>query len=151
MALATTQDVETSLMRDLTETETRYVSDLLDRAERMLTSRSASLLERAALDPEFAQVIADIEAEMLARVFRAEDSTFLSEQEGNYSYRVNLQVASGLLDVLDAEWKRLGVGAWGSIAPATDGYLASRGGTLPPHLHFQYGWGGGDQMAEVIW
>lgn len=152
MALATPQNVETALMRDLTETESRYVADLLETAERKLTARASDLLTRAANDFEFAALVADVEAEMLARVLRAPDSgIYKQEMEGNYSYGLNLQVASGLLDVLDKEWKLLGMGEWSTVAPATDGYLSTRAGGLRPDLRFQYGWGGGDQMAEVVW
>lgn len=140
MAMATARDVETALMRDLTTVETRYVEELLGRAERMLTSRAPGLLERAVAEPSLADLIADVEAEMLARVFRADNNIFTSETEGNYSYRANLQVASGLLDVLDKEWERLGVGSWGSIAPETDGYLVGRRRGVRPDLQFQYAW-----------
>ena len=39
MALATQQDVEVSMLRPLSETEMRYLSDLLERAERLLLAR----------------------------------------------------------------------------------------------------------------
>lgn len=151
MAIATPQDVETSLMRPLTEAESLYVGALLDRAERLLLPRIPDLETRATDDPQFRLLVADVEAEMLARVLRAPDSGIMrQEAEGNYSYSLNLQVASGLLDVLAVEWEKLGIGPWRSVAPATDGYLATRNGGIPPNWHFQYGWGGGDQMAEEL-
>lgn len=152
MALASPRNVEVALMRDLTEAESRYVEDLLDVAERMLTARIPTLTERAASDPTLTAVVADVEAEMLARVFRADGNHFIQEAEGNYSYRLNLQVASGLLDVLEKEWSRLGVGTWGTVAPATDGYLAGRhGGEVPPPWQFQYGWPARNDISESWW
>ena len=153
MALATVADVETALLRPLTEIEAQYAEALLDRAERKLIARVPELLTRAETDDQFRLLVADIEAEMLARVFRAPEGGMLrQEAEGNYSYSLNLQVASGLLDVLEKEWDSILGGSWGTLAPQTDGYARSRRlGLVPPHLHFQYGWGGGDQLAEVIW
>lgn len=107
MALATQQDVEVSMLRPLTEIETLYLSDLLERAERLLLARVPDLLERVSDGRVSLGLVADIEAEMLARVFRADGNHFIQEAEGNYSYRLNLQVASGLLTVSDAEWDRL--------------------------------------------
>lgn len=153
MSLARQTDVETALQRPLTENESRYVGELLAVAERRLLASVPDLLTRAESDETFAALVADIEAEMLARVYRAPEGGVLrQEMEGNYSYSLNMQVASGLLDVLDREWFALGVGGWGSLSPETDAYARSHGlYRVPPHLHFQYGWGGGDQMSEVIW
>lgn len=151
MAIATQADVETSLMRSLTETEEQYVDALLDRAERLLRARIPDLLERAATDENFRLVVADIEAEAVARVLRAPDNGIMrQETEGNYTYSLNLQVASGLLDILAGDWAKLGIGQVRSVPVETDGYLAGRGARVPPHLRFQFGWGGGDQIAEEV-
>ena len=74
MALATQQDVEVSMLRPLSETEMRYLSDLLERAERLLLARIPDLLERAAGGRPSLQLVADIESEMVARVLRAPDN-----------------------------------------------------------------------------
>lgn len=151
MSIGTVQDVETSLMRTLTETESLYVYELLDRAERLLVARIPDLLARAIADPDFSALVADIEGEAVARVFRAPDSgVYRQEAEGNYSYALNTMVASGLLDILEGDWRKLGASIWRSVAPATDGYLSTRSAGVPPQWHFQYGWGGGDQMSEEI-
>lgn len=153
MAVATPHDVETSLMRTLDENEEKYVLDLLDRAERLIQSRIPDFNSRIESSQcnGFQNVVADIEAEAVARVFRAPDSgVFSSETEGNYSYSVNMQVASGLLDILDAEWRRLGVGGWGMLHPETDAYLKYRGRYghgLNPY-QFQYGWPAQDNISE---
>ena len=81
MALATQQDVEVSMLRPLSETEMRYLSDLLERAERLLLARIPDLLERVAAGRPPVQLVADIEAEMVARVLRAPDNGIM-RQEG---------------------------------------------------------------------
>ena len=43
MALATQQDVEVSMLRPLSETEMRYLSDLLERAESHLVGSDSAL------------------------------------------------------------------------------------------------------------
>lgn len=149
MAVAVEENVESAVQRDLTEAESQYVDDLLDRAERLLTARIGDLQERVEGDPEFSALVSDIEAEAVARVYRApEGGVVRQEAEGNYSYSLNMQVASGLLDILDREWALLGVSTWGSLAPETDGYLASRYGGVPSHWQFQYGWPAQDQLSD---
>lgn len=150
MAIGKPVDVETSLMRELTATEMEYVDALLDRAERLLLARIPDLLQRAGEDETFSKLVADIEAEAVARVLRAPDNGIMRQEgEGNYSYSLNLQVASGLLDILDGDWAKLGIGRVRSVAVETDGYLAARH-RIPPQWWFQYGWGGGDQLATPL-
>lgn len=153
MALATVSDVETSLMRELTPTESQYVEPLLERAERMLASRIPDLGDVGSLDPSRASLFGDVVAEMVARVFRAPDNgLYRRETEGNYTYDLNLKVASGLLDVLPEEWERLGVGSWGQISPEVDGYARSRYGLgHQPHWQFQWCWPGQDNISEQWW
>lgn len=149
MAIAKPTDVETAMLRELTEAESQYVGDLLDRAERLLLPRIPDLVARAEENATFSALVADIEAEAVARVFRAPGNGIIrQEAEGNYSYSINLRVASGLLEILGPEWERLGVSTWSSIAPETDGYAQSRYGSIPPHLWFQYGWPARNQMSE---
>jgi hypothetical protein len=148
MAIATPLDVQTSLMRTLTASESQYVEDLLARAEALLLVRIPTLAQRADTEPNFKAIVVMVEAEAVARVFR-NPSAYRQESEGNYSYALNFEVASGLLDILGKEWERLGATvAFGSIGPATDGYLATRNKGIFPELLFQEGWGGGDQLCE---
>ena len=149
MSIAKPSDVETAMLRELTEAESQYVGDLLDRAERLLLPRIPDLVARAEENETFSALVADIEAEAVARVFRAPGNGIIrQEAEGNYSYSINLRVASGLLEILGPEWERLGVSTWSSIAPETDGYAQGRYGSIPPHLWFQYGWPARNQMSE---
>lgn len=139
MTYAKQSDVEVSMMRELTEAEAQYVEPLLERAERLISVRVPDLADRVAANPKLSLVVADIEAEAVARVLRAPEGGIMRQEgEGNYSYSLNLQVASGLLDILDGEWERLGVSRLRSVMPETDGYARSRYGR--PDLNFQYGW-----------
>lgn len=138
MSIADLRDVEVSLLRPLSEQEQKYGPRLLDRAERLLTQRVTGLIKKAEQDERYKAVVADVEAEMVARVFRAGGTIYTRESEGDYSYSLNLKVASGLLDVLDEELVKLGTGgSWGTILPETDGYI--RGGRGRYH-HYNHIW-----------
>lgn len=126
MALATSADVETSLLRPLSEQEKLFVPGLLERAERILSARMPDLGQRATVE-EFRATVVDVEAEAVARVVRNPEG-ITSESEGLYSFSRNAKVASGVLSILDEEWVRLGqpCGAVASVGPQTDAYLAAR-------------------------
>lgn len=153
-SIGTPEDVETSLLRPLTTTEATYCPEWLERAERLLETRVGDLVERSTpSDPSnpddvaaaeaWSDTVAGVEGEMVARVFRNPEG-FKEEDEGNYSYRLDSAVASGLLSVLPSEWALLGV-PWyplNSLAPAMDGYAQARYGNVPLDMAFQYGWPG---------
>lgn len=126
MAAATPADIETSLLRELTVAEAQYAPALLERAEGLLVTRIADLAERTSTDAHFHDLVVATEAEAVARVLRNPEA-IKQESEGNYSYAFNYRVASGLLDILPAEWERLGAGQKaGSIAPIVDSYITQR-------------------------
>lgn len=148
MPLATQGDVETSLMRVLTDSESLYVLKLLERAEALLGARIQDLSVRAETDEAFAALVVAVESDAVSRVFR-NPLGYKQETEGNYGYSLNYEVASGLLDILDAEWERFGLGGLASIAPVMDGYAAARY-SIPAHLRFQYGWPASDDLSETV-
>lgn len=152
MPVATAQDVETSLMRSLHESEAQYVEKLLSRAENLIKVRIPSLTERVKENQQFSVLVAQVEAEAVARIFRAENSgIYTSETEDGYSYRLNLKVASGLLDILPEEWARLmGTGGFRSVAPQSGGYARATWHGQRPDLNFQFGWPGHTLLAEEL-
>ncbi|WP_237211819.1 Gp19/Gp15/Gp42 family protein [Rothia nasimurium] len=148
MAVATAKDVEVSLMRELTASETEYVGELLNRAEAMIRQRIPTL-SQCAEKTEFTEILIAVEAESVARVFR-NPSAYQQETLGSYSYSLNYRVASGLLDILEDEWKRLGITSWATVAPETDGYARARYGGRPD-LQFQFGWPAQNHISEVVY
>lgn len=139
MSVTTPKDVEVALMRELAATEAEYVQPLIERAERIIATRVPNYATKIAEDENFRLIVADVASESIARVLRAPEGGIMRQEgEGNYSYSLNLQVASGLLDILDGEWERLGVSRLRSVMPETDGYARGRYGR--PDLNFQYGW-----------
>lgn len=141
MPLATATDVETSMRRELTEAEAPYVPALLARAETLLLTRIPRLEALAAASPTYSALAIAVEAEAVARVLRAENSgTYLTETEDGYSYRLNLKVASGLLDILPEEWARLlGTGGFRSVAPRMGGYAIARRAGQSARARFERG------------
>lgn len=128
MSTATAHDVETSLMRALTPTEAAYVAPLLERAQARIRERVPDLATRISTSDRYRATVVDITAEAVARVLR-NPSGMTQETEGNYSYTKNFRVASGLLDILDTDWDRLGVtSVIGSVSPVADGYAVRRYG-----------------------
>lgn len=118
MAIGNPHNVQVSLNRQLTPVEHEYVEDLLDRAERVLSTQVN--MTRVDSEPNFAAIVADIEGDMVARVFRAGGSAYLSESEGDYSYRLNTYAANTNLVLLPEELKRLGVSQYGTVSTIPD-------------------------------
>lgn len=151
MSVATLEDVAVSLQRDLLEVERKYGPQLLDRAEALILTRLPDAVTRAGEDAGFRTVLVTVEAESVARVLRSPNSgVYRAETEGDYTYQLNMQVASGLLDILPKEWERLGSnGAVSVVMPETDLYLQSRRHRLRPDLQFQCGWPGEGYPSSV--
>lgn len=122
MAYATYEDVEARLGRTLDSSEQQIVTTRLNDIELMIRHRIPDLdtkVSTGAIDP---QLIVMIECEAILRLIRNPDG-FTSETDGNYSYQISAQVASGKLDILPAEWALLGVrnGAF-TIRPSLEPY-----------------------------
>jgi hypothetical protein len=127
VAYATVDDV-VARFRPLTPEEEALAATLLDDAETRIRFRVRDLDSRVA-DPEYHKLVVLVEVGAVLRVLRNPEG-YRSESDGDYSYTLSVQVASGLLDILDGEWRLLGVfrGAF-TIAPTIG---APRCGPLPP-------------------
>nr|DAN46186.1 MAG TPA: hypothetical protein [Caudoviricetes sp.] len=158
LTIASAEDVKSALRRDFRGDEESHVSSLLSRAENLIRVRYKNL-DELVLDEVVFDLVRNIEAEAVARVLRADDGgIYKSETEDGYSYQLNYMVASGLLDILEKDWKNLaqatGSGRYRTVAPATDGYAAARyrswgpNISLPPDRQFQYGWPAQDSFSE---
>ena len=156
MPLAQPADVSTSLVRDLTPSEIEHVDALLTRAEALIEERVTDFSSKVGgdgRDESFITKVIHVTADAVARVFR-NPGAYRQETEGNYSYTLDREAASGLLSISDGEWVRLGVqdSDFGSISTIKDGYAAARySRAVRPDLKFQWGWPGDEPgMAEVI-
>lgn len=158
LTIASAEDVKSALRRDFRGDEESHVSSLLAKAENLIRVRYKRL-DELVLDGVVFDLVRNIEAEAVARVLRADDGgIYRSETEDGYSYQLNYMVASGLLDILEKDWKNLaqatGSGRYRTVAPATDGYAAARyrgwgpNISLPPDRQFQYGWPAQDSFSE---
>lgn len=102
MTYANTKNIETALTRQLTAQEAQYAPALLAQAEQLISDRVPSLDNLCASDTVFAATVAQIEAEAVARVYRAH-----RVGEGSGSYRMNIDVAAQILYISDGESARL--------------------------------------------
>ncbi|AOT25471.1 head-tail adaptor Ad1 [Mycobacterium phage BabyRay] len=108
MAIATAQDVENRWVRELSEEETTLVNTRLADAERMIRRRIKDLDDKITagdIDPED---VKQVEADMVLRLLRNPEG-FTQETDGNYTYMLHQQLASGRLEVTDDEWETLGI------------------------------------------
>lgn len=106
MAYATPADVEISLGRDLSASETTQVTGLLERAELIITRRITDLTDRIADDAALEDVVVMVEADVVARVIRNPDGN-RQESIDDYSYTRDPNVAAGYLYLTDEEWALL--------------------------------------------
>lgn len=107
MSYATSEDVANRLGRALTDEETTLVSTRLADAERMLSRKVDLAAGIAAGDFAEADVV-QVEADMVLRLVRNPEG-HVSETDGNYTYMLSREAASGKLEVTAGEWAILGV------------------------------------------
>lgn len=154
MSYAVSEHVAVSLMRELSDSELQVVGKLLDRVENMILARVPNALRLAEESEVFSANLITVEADAVARVLRAPDNgVYRRETEGNYSYDINMAVASGILEVRAKEWELLGVrDEYKVLAPKTDAYLAGRfEGEIPGPFRFQRVFPAEDSLSERVW
>lgn len=108
MAYATVADVEARLGRTLDASESQIVTTRLNDIELMIRHRIPDLdikVSTGVIDP---QVVVMVECDAILRLVRNPDG-FTAETDGNYSYQISAEVASGKLDILSGEWALLGI------------------------------------------
>lgn len=154
MAVAVSEHVAVSLMRELTVPEEQYVGKLLDRVENMILSKIPNAVRLADENEVFSANLITVEADAVARVLRAPDNgVYRRETEGNYSYDINMAVASGILEVRAKEWELLGVKETVKVLkPAVDAYLEGRfKGEIPEPFRFQRVFPAENSMSQRVW
>lgn len=107
MAYAEYLDVAARSFEDIAEYEDVIETRLQD-AELILKSKISDLDTRVTagtIDPE---TVTYVEVEMILRLLRNPEG-YMQESDGNYSYMLSQQLASGKLEVATEEWSLLGV------------------------------------------
>ena len=102
---ATIADIETSLLRPLTAVEAQYASALLARAFSLIEAAAGPATEWT---PEYWSIVAVVQADMVARRLRNPEGKY-SEGDGQYSFQLDRTVASGKLELTDADREQLGL------------------------------------------
>lgn len=110
MAYATPADVEARLGRTLNDSEAIVVDSRLGDAELILKLQIPTLDDQVAASVTYEALVVMVESDMVIRLVKNPDG-YSAETDGNYSYQIDSNVASGRLEVLDEEWNRLGVKA----------------------------------------
>ena len=137
MSYASTDDVQVSLGRPLTDDEVTQADALLERVERRIYAQISDLDDRLAAEVNLTDLLVEIEADAVARKIDNPRGV-LQEQDGDYMYTLDRSVhKSGGLALTDDEWSRLGIskGAF-TIAP----YLGRTPGVEPANYPPVYPW-----------
>jgi hypothetical protein len=119
MAYATVADVQARYHQPLDDALTVVVGTRLADAELIIRNRIPDLDDRVADSETYEQIVVMVESEMVLRLIRNPDG-YSQESDGNYSYTIYQQVASGRLEVLPDEWELLnppGAGGMFVITP----------------------------------
>lgn len=154
MSYATVEDVQRRFVRDLEDQEEIVVAARLDDVENIILSRIPDLEEKVASGKIRESVVVMIEAEAVLRLIRNPDG-YSQETDGNYSYSISSQVASGRLSITDDEWRMLGI-RHGVAMVAPTIVLPGRYGRCNPNADFESGlpWGSGggsDGDDTAVW
>lgn len=152
MAYATATDVQNRYHEELDETLTLIVNTRLADAELILKSRIPDLDAQIAEGTILEALVVMIESEMVLRLIRNPEG-YSQESDGNYSYAIYQQVASGRLEVLSDEWKLLGVkGSVGVLQPnLTEGGMYPADPSLAWGINFPYWYPiGGDPDGVLL-
>lgn len=107
MSYATPADI-IGRFRELDENETSIVTTRLGDAEILIKSRIPDLDAQVLAGTIDEQTVVMVEADMVLRLIRNPDG-YMQESDGNYSYMISNQVASGKLTVEAHEWALLGI------------------------------------------
>lgn len=108
MAYASVADVEARLGRTLDSSESQIVSTRLNDVELMIRHRIPDLdikVSTGVIDPA---LLVMVECDAILRLVRNPEG-YTAETDGNYSYQISKEVASGKLDITSAEWALLGI------------------------------------------
>lgn len=107
MAYATVEDVTSRWTREPTDAEVSLITTRLEDVERMIRRRIPTVDTQADASDDYLADVVQVEAEAVLRLVRNPDG-YVSESDGNYTYMLSQQQASGKLEILPEEWEALG-------------------------------------------
>jgi len=107
MAYATADDVAVRWSRELSCEDIKLVEVRLEDVERLIRRRIPDLEERIAAGEVDVEDIVQVEADAVLRLARNPEG-YVSETDGNYTYTLSKDLATGTLSVTSAEWTILG-------------------------------------------
>ena len=108
MAYASASDVTARWARTPTEEENTLITVRLEDAERLIRRRVADLDDQISSGSILEEDVIQVEAEAVLRLVRNPEG-FMSESDGNYTYMLRNDIATGRLEILPEEWELLGV------------------------------------------
>lgn len=112
MAYATAADVATRWGRELTPEETTMVGVRLEDAERMIRRRIKNLDDQITAGTINVEDVVQVESDCVLRLARNPEG-YVSETDGDYTYKLSEDLAAGTLGITDDEWAILGVTSGG--------------------------------------
>lgn len=107
MTYAVASDVTVRWAKTATAEQTSLINVRLADVERMLLRR-VNLAAGITAGTFVAADVVQIEADAVLRLVRNPEG-YLSETDGDYTYMLAQQLASGKLEILDEEWETLGL------------------------------------------
>jgi hypothetical protein len=108
MAFASVDDVAVRWSRDLSCEERELVSVRLEDVERLIRRRVPTLDDRLAAGSIDVEDLIQVEADAVLRLCRNPEG-YVSETDGNYTYQLSKDLATGKLSLTSDEWAMLGV------------------------------------------
>lgn len=108
MAYANASDVTSRWARTPTEEETKLIAVRLEDVERLIRRRVPDLDDKVNDEEILEDDVIQVEAEAVLRLVRNPEG-FMSESDGNYTYMLRNDIATGRLEILPEEWELLGV------------------------------------------
>ncbi|MGW1740031.1 Gp19/Gp15/Gp42 family protein [Nocardia sp. NPDC001965] len=108
MTYATATDVTNRYPRALSPEETTLVNTRLADAEREIRRKIPDLDDKIDDGTIDVEDVKEVEAEAVLRILKNPEG-YVSETDGSYTYMLAQELASGVLEITPAEWKKLGV------------------------------------------
>lgn len=107
MAYAQASDVTVRWAREASPEETALIEIRLADVERMIKRRIPDLDAKVANGDIDVEDLKQVEADVVLRLVRNPEG-YLSETDGNYTYMLQQDLATGRLEIFPEEWEILG-------------------------------------------